>query len=229
MLACGRRALGVGCITVWLLVSCATERAGTPSGTYVVRPGDTLSAIATRFGLDYHDLARWNGVGGDFRIEVGEVLRLSPATGAASRSGQAIVPTPTHSERAPSASPHWSWPAEGRVLTPVTQPAGGMGVRIEGVFGAPVRAAANGRVVYQGAGLRAYGRLLIIKHDETWLSAYGYNQSVSVAEGDQVREGQQIATMGEGPGHQAMLYFEIRVNGHPVDPRSHLPSWKPSL
>ena len=208
----------VGC----LLLGCATERAATPPMTYVVKAGDTISAIATRYRLDYRELARWNGVGADFRIDVGQVLTLAPPLTSAI--------APKASVRAPAtrvtASPHWSWPAEGRALSTVEQPAGGVGVRIEGTLGSPIRAAASGRVVYQGTGLRAYGRLLIIKHDDTWLSAYGYNQDVSVVEGEQVREGQQIATMGEGPGHQAMLYFEIRVNGHPVDPRAHLSPWR---
>ncbi len=205
-------------------MGCVAERSVTSPATYVVRTGDTISAIATRFNLDYRELARWNGVGADFRIDVGQVLTLSP------RQATQQPPRVSAPARAPASptvtSLHWNWPAEGSVLTPVTQPAGGVGVRIEGVLGSPVRAAASGRVVYQGAGLRAYGRLLINKHDELWLSAYGYNQEVLVAEGDRVREGQQIATMGEGPGHQAMLYFEIRLNGRPVDPLAQLPPWR---
>jgi lipoprotein NlpD len=221
----GRRVLRAIWVLGWLVTGCVAERSVTSPATYVVRTGDTISAIATRFHLDYRELARWNGVGADFRIDVGQILTLSPP-----RSATQLAPRVSAKAPAPASpkvtSVSWNWPAEGSVLTPVTQPAGGVGVRIEGVLGSPVRAAASGRVVYQGAGLRAYGRLLIIKHDDLWLSAYGYNQEVLVAEGDRVREGQQIATMGEGPGRQAMLYFEIRLNGHPVDPLAQLPPWR---
>ena len=105
----------------------------------------------------------------------------------------------------------------------VRQPQGGVGLTIAGVAGQEVRAAAAGRVVYTGAGLRAYGQLVIIKHDEAWLSAYGYNRELFVAEGETVRAGQRIAAMGLGPGQQAQLYFEIRLNGRPVDPAGQLP------
>jgi lipoprotein NlpD len=117
-----------------------------------------------------------------------------------------------------------AWPTDGAVLATVTQPMGGLGLRLGGTTGATVRAAANGRVVYVGSGLRAYGLLVIVKHDESWLSAYGYNREVLVHEGDAVREGQAIASMGEGPGGSPMLYFEIRLQGKPVDPLKHLPS-----
>jgi lipoprotein NlpD len=115
------------------------------------------------------------------------------------------------------------WPADGAAGATVRQPAGGLGLEIAGSPGAEVRAAAAGRVVYTGAGLRGYGSLVIIKHDEAWLTAYGYNRDVAVSEGDAVRSGQRIASMGEGPDRRAALYFEIRLNGRPVDPGTQLP------
>ena len=120
-------------------------------------------------------------------------------------------------------APRWVWPADGAEAEPVTKPLGGSGLHIGGVLGSPVRAAAAGRVVYTGAGLRAYGQLVIIKHDDVWLSAYGYNQDVLVSEGEAVRDGQRIASMGPGPGNRPTLYFEIRMNGRPVDPALQLP------
>jgi lipoprotein NlpD len=83
-------------------------------------------------------------------------------------------------------------------------------------------AAADGRVVYSGSGLIGYGQLIIVKHNNTFLSAYGYNSSLSVRQGDTVRKGQRIAQMGEGPGRRPMLHFEIRLNGKPVNPLSYL-------
>ena len=99
----------------------------------------------------------------------------------------------------------------------------GKGIAIGGVVGQDVRAAAPGRVVYAGDGLVGYGQLLIIKHNDTYLSAYGHNDRLVVAEGDTVERGQVIAAMGMGPGRLPQLHFEIRRNGTPVDPLGHLP------
>ena len=90
-------------------------------------------------------------------------------------------------------------------------------------YGQPVRAAASGKVVYSGSSLPGYGQLLIIKHNEDYLSAYGHNQTIAVKEGDRVATGQRIATMGNGPKQRPMLHFEIRTDGKPVDPLRFLP------
>jgi lipoprotein NlpD len=121
-------------------------------------------------------------------------------------------------------APPWTWPVlGGRVAGPVKQPSGGVGLRIDGALGQPVLAAADGKVVYTGSGLHGYGVLIIINHVNGWLTAYGHNATVEVNEGDAVRAGQRIATMGEGTGQQPMLYFEIRIEGAPVDPLTQLP------
>jgi lipoprotein NlpD len=94
---------------------------------------------------------------------------------------------------------------------------------VSGQLGEDIRAAAAGHVVYTGSGLLGYGQLVILKHNETYLSAYGHTQSVAVREGDAVVAGQRIATMGAGPNGDAMLYFEIRINGTPGNPLAFLP------
>lgn len=209
---------------VLAVAGCGGEPRRPPPATYVVRAGDTLYSISWRHGLDYRDVARWNGIGSDYRIDVGQVLALAPtARGAAAAPAPPAAPRPRTPALPVTAPPHWSWPADGEVAGAVSMSSGGVGIRIDGRLGSEVRAAAAGRVVYTGAGLRAYGELVIIKHDDTWLSAYGYNRELLVHEGDTVREGQPIAAMGVGPGKQPMLYFEIRVNGRPVDPRTQLP------
>ena len=104
------------------------------------------------------------------------------------------------------------------------RPGTGTGVLIGGRQGQSVRAAAAGRVVYSGSGLIGYGQLIIVKHNDTYLSAYGHNASLLVKEGETVERGQRIATMGEGPGREPRLHFEIRQNGKPVDPRDYLPA-----
>ena len=113
----------------------------------------------------------------------------------------------------------WSWPTDGRIVTRFGADDGiASGIGIGGREGQPVRAAAAGRVVYAGGGLIGYGQLVIIKHDETFLSAYGYNSELLVTQGQDVARGATIALMGQGPGRQPRLHFEVRRNGVPVDP-----------
>ncbi len=116
----------------------------------------------------------------------------------------------------------WIWPAKGKVLAGYTEASKGMD--IAGRKGAPVAAAADGRVVYAGSGLRGYGKLVIIKHNNTWLSAYAHNDSILVKEQQDVRKGQKIAEMGASDTDQVKLHFEVRRQGKPVDPARVLPA-----
>lgn len=117
----------------------------------------------------------------------------------------------------------WAWPAEGEVIAPFDAAQGVEGLSIAGRMGAPVRAAADGRVVYAGAGLRGYGNMVIVKHSEAFLSAYAHNRALLVQEGQAVRRGQQIAEMGSSETDRVRLHFEVRRLGRPVDPMSVLP------
>lgn len=117
----------------------------------------------------------------------------------------------------------WRWPAEGKVIEKFDPDSGKKGIDITGRSGQSVFSAAAGDVVYSGSGLLGYGNLVIIKHDEIYLSAYGHNSQLLVKEGDKVATGQEIAKMGVSPKEGAMLHFEIRKEGKPVDPRSYLP------
>jgi lipoprotein NlpD len=121
--------------------------------------------------------------------------------------------------------PAWSWPANGRVAAAFGSQEGiGTGIALAGADGQPILAAADGRVVYVGTGLAGYGQLAIVKHNDTYLSAYGHIERVVVGQGDTVARGERIASMGLGPRRQARLHFEIRRNGVPVDPLALLPS-----
>ncbi len=211
------------------LVGCASAPQRPPA-YYVVQSGDTLYAIAWRYGLEWHELARWNGLGEAARLEVGQRLVLrahgrqpQARRTAASRAVEAVVPPAVAGP-----PPFFIWPVPGRVLGEQGQPSGGFGLRLEVSPGEVVRAAADGRVAYVGAGLRAYGQLVIIKHPAGWLSAYGYNRVPRVKEGDLVQHGQVVAEAGEGPlpdgGMAPQLYFEIRRLGRAVDPRPLLPA-----
>jgi len=129
----------------------------------------------------------------------------------------------------PAASPDdpdgiaWSWPAKGTVVANFNEGGGTKGLQIAGEMGQPVLASASGRVVYTGSGLRGYGNLVIIKHNNTYLSAYAHNRAVLVKQGDNVAKGQKIAEMGNSDASRVMLHFEIRRLGKPVDPVKFLP------
>jgi lipoprotein NlpD len=258
-----------------------------------VKRGETLVSIALQYGLDYRELAAWNGITNPAKISVGQVLVLAappgmaPATPAASVAtpltaagppiearplansptlkveprgqkvpysdkalaefsapeapaappapGAPAQPAPAPAEAVPLPAPapdaakagadkediDWMWPAKGKVIAPFTEASKGMD--IAGKRGAPVVAAASGRVIYADAGLRGYGKLVIIRHNDRWLSAYAHNDNILVKEQQEVRKGQKIAEMGSTDADQVKLHFEIRRQGKPVDPTKLLP------
>ncbi len=192
-----------------MLGACADTTVEGPE-SYVVRPQDTLYSIAWRHDLDFRDLARWNNIGADFRISVGQVLILGPG-----RAPERSVP-----RAAEPRTVKWVWPTD-RAGAP--RPVPGGGILLSGRLGQDVRAASGGRVVYTGSGLRGYGNLIIIKHADNLLSAYAHNREMLVHDGEEVAKGQVIAHMGEDGHRSPILYFEIRQNGRAVDPLPFLP------
>ncbi|MGH8245007.1 MAG: peptidoglycan DD-metalloendopeptidase family protein [Gammaproteobacteria bacterium] len=206
--------------------------------SHVVAAGDTLYSIAWRYGQDYRDVARWNGIQPPYLIVPRQVIRLTPLATEAASPGVAPSPEARTSPRAArrhsprpviqaapetAASPiQWHWPTDGSVMRS-DSPTSKKGIDIGGRVGQSIHAAASGSVVYSGSGLLGYGRLIIIKHNDTFLSAYAHNRQLLVKEGDQVRTGQPIATMGLGISGRPVLHFEIRKDGKPVNPLEHLP------
>ena len=118
---------------------------------------------------------------------------------------------------------HWVWPTSGPIIQHFTGNSGNNGVDISGRKGILIRAAADGLVVYAGSGLRGYGQLLIIQHNDVFLSAYAHNQALLVSEGTTVRSGQTVAEMGDTDAESTRLHFEIRRDGKPVNPLDYLP------
>lgn len=218
------------------------ENAGKP-GYYTVKPGDTLIRIGLDQGQGAKDIARWSNVENPNRIEVGQVLRVVPPTGNASsgvvvkpvNSGNAAPATassaPASTEKPASAAVTatsdddiaWMWPTSGVVLAGFDE-VKNKGLDIGGAAGDPVLAAADGRVVYVGAGLRGYGNLIILKHNNTFLTAYAHNQTLLIKEDQSVRKGQKIAEMGSSDADRVKLHFEVRRQGKPVDPAKYLPA-----
>ena len=228
------------------------ENLGKP-GYYTVKPGDTLIRIGLENGQNWKDLVKWNALDNPNIIEVGQVLRVLPPgvdpnaasskgiatakvetkpldakAAAPAASGASAPPVVAETKPAPPAAReadddvNWAWPAAGAVLAPFDD-AKVKGLVIGGKAGDPVLAAADGRVVYAGSGLRGYGNLIILKHNNTYLTAYAHNQSLLVKEDQSVRRGQKIAEMGSTDADGVKLHFEIRKQGKPIDPARLLP------
>ncbi len=182
--------------------------------THTVKAGDTLKNIAARYGVSAEDLARWNRISNPNLIHVGQRLRVPFG---------ALQPGLQGSEAAASGIA-WRWPVDGPLLELFEGDGGNKGIDIGGAVGTKIRAVSAGRVAYAGSGLKGYGELMIIKHNNNYLSAYAYNRMLYVKEGDTVQAGQEIAEMGTGPDRRPSLHFEIRYNGQPVDPLRYLPA-----
>ena len=256
---------------------------------YTVRKSDTLYSIALDQGLDYRDLAQWNGITDPAVISVGQSLRLTApaatattaplqtAPGVQARplgetpivSGTTLTPPPVatasppvvaggtvvsqpsavrapYSDQtyaqlsgatlglAPKPDPrpstgggddnvNWGWPSSGKIINSFNETATLKGIGIAGKLGQPVVASAAGRVIFSGMGIRGFGKLIVIKHNNTFLSVYGHNSELLVKEGQNVAKGQKIAEMGSTDTDQVKLHFEIRRLGKPVDPIKLLP------
>jgi lipoprotein NlpD len=224
-------------------------------GYYTVKPGDTLIQIGLEHGQSYKDVARWNALENPNKIEVGQVLRVvTPTSDTAvltkpvtTPGASAVVTTPAVPASAPAKAASasngtasnnaassnsaeddlgWIWPSKGSVLANFDE-AKNKGLDIGGSLGDAVLATTEGKVVYADSGLRGYGNLIILKHNNTFLSAYAHNQTLLVKEDQMVKKGQKIAEMGNSglsESSKPKLHFEIRKQGKPVDPMRYLPS-----
>jgi lipoprotein NlpD len=207
---------------------------------YTVSPGDTLYSISWRHGYDHREVAAWNRIRPPYNIYPGQQLLLiaphqmnarsaqpTVATTAAPATRQKGTTSATRVEKPPARyqqkSISWLWPGEGVIVGGFDPGNGKKGLDIRGQLGQSVVAAAAGNVVYSGGGLIGYGNLLIIKHNDTYLSAYGHNRRLLVKEGAEVKQGEKIAEMGDSGKDGVILHFEIRRDGKPVNPLTYLP------
>lgn len=220
--------------------------AGKPR-SYTVTDGDTLYAIAWRYGFDYRKLAQANAIAAPYRIYPGQALILSDKAAAGKKTAEvkkkraSVASKPASnssrkgSGRAVKTSPatpaltsgpiRWRWPTNGKVVRGFSGTVH-KGVDIDGQAGDNVRTVAAGRIVYAGSGIVGYGKLLIVKHSDIYLSAYGHNRRLLVEEGDMVNQGQKIAEKGSSATNSVKLHFEIRREGKPIDPAKLLPARK---
>lgn len=224
------------------------SRVASTAKTHTVSKGETLYSIAFLYGQDYHELARQNDIKSPYIIHEGQKLwltsRSKPVSSKISTvksrdSGNTPPDNPKKSDNkskkqqykpekpvftASNATLTWLWPSRGEITeTYLSSDPTRKGINISGRIGQPVLAASAGKIVYSGSGLLGYGRLIIIKHNERFLSAYAHNRKLLVKEGAQVKQGQQVAEMGQSGTDKVILHFEIRRDGKPVDPLHYLP------
>ncbi|MEO6566018.1 MAG: peptidoglycan DD-metalloendopeptidase family protein [Casimicrobiaceae bacterium] len=152
-----------------------------------------------------------------------DVVAVAPPVGPRAEPRAELPRVPAMATDDDDSKVEWVWPAKGKVVGNFSETANLKGIDIAGAAGTPVLASAAGTVVYAGTGLRGYGKLIIIKHNKTFLSAYAHNREILVKEGQQVTRGQKIAVMGNTDTTEVKLHFEIRRLGKPMDPARYLP------
>lgn len=220
--------------------------------TYTVEKGDTLYAIAWRFNYDYKKLARANGIHTPYLLSVGQVLHLTEDVSVVHKKASPSTRKPAvHRVKRPpvvsgskssSNSPRkgvnkntakkvstnndkgWKWPVAGKVVrqfSPLNKLS--KGIDIAAKMGTSICSSRSGKVVYAGSDLKGYGNLIIIRHDEIYLSAYAHNRKILVKEGMLVKQGQKIAELGSSGTQSPKLHFEIRKRGKPINPLALLP------
>jgi lipoprotein NlpD len=225
----------------------------TPPGYYRVQRGDTLYSIAFRYGIDYRQLAKKNNINNRYTIYPGQVLAVAASPVSQSKNTSTTVAKAPKANSQPSSSNqqnaskapstpkktpavsspskpkvatntrvNWRWPATGKVIAGFSGEAN-KGINLAGKKGDPVYAAAAGNVVYAGSGLHGYGNLVIINHNQEYLSAYAHNSKILVKENENVKVGAKIAEIGNSGSVSTMLHFEIRKDGKPVNPLRYLP------
>lgn len=217
--------------------------ASSTSDVHIVEKNETLFSLAWRYGWDYKQLASANSIKPPYTIFPGQTLSVEhskqyQSADVSSKSKNLTKKDKPHSKqvasayKAPKAAAYvstqpngdWAWPANGKIIAKFsTKDPINKGIDIAGTLGESVMAARDGSVVYAGSGLLGYGNLVIIKHDEQYLSAYAHNKSLLVKENQQVKAGQIIAEIGSSGTDKVKLHFEIRRQGKPVDPLTFLP------
>jgi lipoprotein NlpD len=219
-------------------------------GYYIVKKGDTLYSIALENGADYREVAQWNGLDDPARIQVGQALRVKPPETRTVQIGRpaivgrieshpletraATAPPPQETPRlqakpivpaaaAAAGGSEFIWPVKGKVIAGFAEPRS-KGIDIDGKVGDPVLAAAAGRVTYVGSGIPGLGKLVVIKHDNGFITVYAHNRDILVKEQQAVTQGQKIAVLGASDSDRPKLHFQIRKGAAAVDPLRYLPA-----
>ncbi len=200
-----------------LLTACASNQTKpVPEGYYRVQAGDTLYRIAKRYGQNVQTLAAWNNLSNSSKIEVGQVLRVRRNAAANPSASRSVMPVNRL---------QLQWPVDNGSNSIIQRYNGvtNKGIDISGYRGQTVKAAAAGQVIYVGEGVRGYGKLILISHNTSTITAYAHNDNILVQKDQNVSAGQPIGNMGSTDSDQVKLHFEVRINGKAIDPMTHLP------
>lgn len=195
-----------------------------PPTVYTVKKGDTLFSIAWRFGLERSAVQRQNHISNPNKIYIGQKLRLKSHYASTShRTNSISAAAKTSSSQRVPVRANWVWPMKGKVVRHFNpRQIGANGMRIAGKPNQSVNAANSGVVAYKGNGLNGYGNVVIIKHQNGLLSAYGFLSKTYVKEGQKIKKRQKIGTVGYAANRQLMLHFEVRRSGRPVNPKTYI-------
>lgn len=202
---------------VLAMAACASNQSKpVAAGYYRVQPGDTLYRIAKRYGQSVSTLAAWNNLPHASKIEVGQVLRVRKNAAANPQAARTVTPVNRM---------QFQWPTDGGKNNVIQyyNSQQNKGLDISGSRGETVKAAAAGKVLYVGEGVRGYGKLILISHNASTITAYAHNDNILVQTDQSVRAGQPIGNMGSTDTDQVKLHFEVRINGKAVDPIAYLP------
>lgn len=210
--------------TIAVLAACAgnntSSNRAVPDGYHKVRPGDTLTQIAKRYGQNVNTLVAWNNLPNASQIEVGQVLRV--------RRHVAPRSTTTQQRQTTAVTPinrlNLQWPTDNASSSIIQRYNGttSKGIDIADTQGQQIRSAAVGTVIYVGEEVRGYGKLILISHNDYTITAYAHNDTLLVQKDQKVQAGQVIATMGRSDSDSVKLHFEVRLNGKAVDPLPYL-------
>ncbi len=216
------------CLMLGMLLAACSSNNLSDEDVYVVKRGDTLSRISRLTGTSVRDLARLNGISPPYTIEIGQRLRVNgsgkKSSGKSSGSSSSRVVTVPPASWPPVGQRCWRWPTSGTVVLPYSSADGGnKGIDIAGSRGQPIYAAGSGKVVYVGNQMRGYGNLIMIKHSEDYITAYAHNDTLLVNNGQSVKIGQKIATMGSSDTDSVKLHFQLRYRATAIDPIRYLP------
>jgi lipoprotein NlpD len=234
-------------LIIFILAGCGGHRSSAPvtdrsgKATFsgekwaTVRKGDTLFSISFAYGRSHLTVAKLNNIKPPYTIYPGQRIKISgkPVSRTSTKKSTPKKKKSTSNQKNTTyrkktvykkSSVKWAWPVSGKIIRTYSANAPRKkGIGITGKRGQAIKAAAAGKVVYSGDGLLGYGNLIIVKHNETYLSAYAHSLKVYVKEGQAVKKGQKVASMGLNENGTPMLHFEIRRNGKPVNPVSYLP------
>lgn len=216
------------CLMLGMLLAACSSNKLSDEDVYVVKRGDTLSRISRLTGTSVRDLARLNGISPPYTIEIGQRLRTNGSgkktSGKSSSGSSSRVVTVPPASWPPVGQRCWRWPTSGTVVLPYSSADGGnKGIDIAGSRGQAIYAAGAGKVVYVGNQLRGYGNLIMIKHNEDYITAYAHNDTLLVNNGQSVKIGQKIATMGSSDTDSVKLHFQLRYRASAIDPIRYLP------